>query len=230
MEPTEKDLLEGNEVLYGMQKHLNAPKTEYNKFGKFYYRTAEGILQAVKEIMPEGYSITCRDSIEYAWDRHYVKATVTFTNGKHTFSASAYAREAENKTGMDSAQLSGATSSYAKKYALNNLFAIDDAKDADAQSPVESKDATPKPIPTQKQEPVSVAQPKKVSAPEPVETTPNAEVVVLPTMTVDAFNKIRTAVTEGTFTKGYDAYIEAASKKYTITEKQLEKIKALFTK
>ena len=119
--------------LAAVQLELKAPKGQRNSFGNYDYRSAEDILEAVKPLLnAHGLTLTVDDSIELIGDRYYVKATAAVFNGAgDVVTATAYAREAEDKKGMDSAQVTGATSSYARKYALNGLFAIDDAKDAD---------------------------------------------------------------------------------------------------
>ena len=116
-----------------IQQGLKAPKGQYNSFGKYNYRSCEDILEAVKPLLEEQACVLIiTDTIEHVEGRFYVKATATVFNSEgKSVSVSAYAREQENKTGMDQAQLTGATSSYARKYALNGLFCIDDTKDAD---------------------------------------------------------------------------------------------------
>lgn len=118
------------ERLADIQAHLNAPKNQYNSFGKYKYRSCEDILEAVKPLL-KGLFLSISDEIVQIGGRYYVKATATITDGESSHSASAMAREEENKKGMDAAQVTGATSSYARKYCLNGLFGIDDAKDAD---------------------------------------------------------------------------------------------------
>lgn len=117
-----------------IQTKLNAPKNQVNKFGGYQFRSAEDILEALKPLLAEsGCTVTISDEIVEIGGRIYVKATATITNPQgESVSTSAYAREEESKKGMDAAQLTGATSSYARKYALNGLFAIDDNKDFDA--------------------------------------------------------------------------------------------------
>jgi len=116
-----------------IQNKVKAPKGQFNSFGKYNYRSAEDILEAVKQVVnPMGYSITISDTIINVGDRYYIKATATLTNGKETYSTDGYAREEESKKGMDGSQVTGASSSYARKYALNGLFALDDTKDSDA--------------------------------------------------------------------------------------------------
>lgn len=113
-----------------IQRTLAAPKGQYNSFGKYHYRSCEDILEGVKPLL-NGLFLSISDEIVLIGDRHYVKATATITDGETTHSASAMAREAVDKKGMDDSQITGATSSYARKYCLNGLFGIDDSKDAD---------------------------------------------------------------------------------------------------
>jgi hypothetical protein len=119
-----------HESLAQIQSVLKAPKNQFNSFGKYSYRSQEDILEAVKPLL-KGLVLNISDEIVLIGDRYYVKATATITDGTASVRSFAFARESEAKTGMDSAQLTGSTSSYARKYALNGLFAIDDAKDAD---------------------------------------------------------------------------------------------------
>ena len=122
-----------NNKLISLISELNAPKKQYNKFGGYNYRSQEDILEAVKPLLVKyGLRLKISDEIVTVGDRYYVKATATLTDGKNAESSSALAREEENKKGMDSSQLTGATSSYARKYALNGLLCIDDTKDSDA--------------------------------------------------------------------------------------------------
>ena len=121
--------------LSGIQCELVATKGQYNNFGKYSYRSCEDILEAVKPLLDEyKVAIVIKDDIVLVGDRFYVKATATLIDSEtgETVEASAFARESADKKGMDSSQVTGATSSYARKYALNGLFAIDDNKDADA--------------------------------------------------------------------------------------------------
>ena len=123
------------EQIINIQKELKAPKNQKNSFGGYNYRSCEDILEAVKPLLHEnGLKQTISDDIVNIGDRYYVKATVTITDGEETETVTAYAREAENKKGMDESQLTGATSSYARKYALNGLWLIDDTKDADTDA------------------------------------------------------------------------------------------------
>lgn len=120
------------EKIVAIQSELKAPKGQYNSFGKYNYRSCEDILEGVKPLLTKhGLVLTIQDSIDLIGDRFYIKATATITDGKEQLSTSAYARESLDKKGMDASQVTGATSSYARKYALNGLLAIDDTKDAD---------------------------------------------------------------------------------------------------
>lgn len=120
------------EILNKIQKELKAPKGQKNTFGNYNYRSCEDILEAVKPLLGNA-TLRISDEIVMIGDRFYVKATATLSEGKEEVSTSAFARESLEKKGMDSAQITGATSSYARKYALNGLFCIDDTKDADTQ-------------------------------------------------------------------------------------------------
>lgn len=125
-----------------IQAHLNAPKNQYNSFGKYKYRSCEDILEGVKPLL-NGLFLSISDEIVLIGDRYYVRSTATITDGTNSHSASAMAREEENKKGMDSAQVTGATSSYARKYCLNGLFGIDDAKDADTDEHKQQQNNAP---------------------------------------------------------------------------------------
>lgn len=120
-------------TLAQIQQQVKAPKGQYNSFGKYKYRSAEDIVEAVKLVInPLGFWLVLTDDVVMIGDRIYVKATAILTNGETTYSTTAFAREEEVKKGMDGSQVTGAASSYARKYALNGLFAIDDTKDSDA--------------------------------------------------------------------------------------------------
>ena len=122
------------EKLIAIQSELKAPKSQYNSFGKYAYRNCEDILEALKPLLKEHKStIYISDEIVTVLERFYVKATVTFIDAEtgEKITNTAYAREEESKKGMDGSQVTGASSSYARKYALNGMFAIDDTKDSD---------------------------------------------------------------------------------------------------
>lgn len=122
-------------VLASVQQKLVAPKNQYNSFGKYKYRSCEDILEGVKKVMPANCSLTITDEVTMIGERYYVKATATFSTQNESVSVSASAREAATKKGMDESQITGSASSYARKYALNGLFCIDDTKDADSRAP-----------------------------------------------------------------------------------------------
>ena len=121
-------------ALMAVQAELKAPKGQHNSFGKYDYRSAEDIIEAVKPLLKEnGLFLTMSDDIVQIGDRYYVKATVSVTDivTGESVQTSALAREAAQKKGMDESQVTGTASSYARKYALNGLLAIDDNRDAD---------------------------------------------------------------------------------------------------
>ena len=130
--------------LLEIQTELKAPKGQYNKFGNFNYRSAEDIIEAVKPICAKhGVLLTLRDELNHVGERYYIKATARLTDCESAeyIETCAFAREAASKSGMDDSQLTGSTSSYARKYALNGLFAIDDTKDADTDEYKRQTDA-----------------------------------------------------------------------------------------
>lgn len=145
------------EKLANVQQALKAPKDQRNNFGNYNYRSCEGILEAVKPLLAKNeLALTLTDEMVEVGGRIYVKATAAVFNagkdmGEATVSAEGYAREEESKKGMDSSQITGAASSYARKYALNGLFCIDDNKDSDAtnthgkdEKPTQPKKESPK--------------------------------------------------------------------------------------
>lgn len=124
--------------LLKIQMELNAPKDQYNDFGKFNYRSCESILVALKPLCEkQNLVLHFTDDVVNIGDRNYVKATAILTDvdSDEVISNTAFAREDETKKGMDGSQITGSSSSYARKYALNGLFAIDDNKDADYAPP-----------------------------------------------------------------------------------------------
>lgn len=134
------------ERVIAVQSQLKAPKNQRNNFGGFNYRSCEDILEAVKPLLKaEGLCLTITDDIVMLGDRFYVKATATLTDGERSLPSQAFAREEASKKGMDGSQVTGTASSYARKYALNGLLAIDDSKDADALNhgtPIKAIDTT----------------------------------------------------------------------------------------
>lgn len=154
-----------HEKLIAIQTKLKAPKGQYNSFGKYSYRSAEDILEAVKPLNAEqGLLLTITDEIKEVGGRIYVVATATVSDGTDELKVSAFAREPENKKGMDESQITGATSSYARKYALNGLYAIDDNKDADTDEHKQQQENAPKKQQAQKQQ-----QQKQQPTKEPTE-------------------------------------------------------------
>ena len=119
-------------LIANVQAELKAPKSQYNSFGRYNYRSAEDILEAVKPLLfKHGLTQTISDEVVETNTRHYIKSTVTVYLGDQSVSVSAFAREPESKKGMDESQITGTASSYARKYALNGMWCIDDTKDAD---------------------------------------------------------------------------------------------------
>lgn len=134
--------------LIQIQNRLKAPKDKYNSFGKYSYRSAEGIMEAVKPLLKEfNCLLTVSDEVVLVGDWHYVEATATFMDVEEGWqiSVKASAREEPEKKGMDASQITGTASSYARKYALNGLFLIDDNKDADTDEYHEITSSDPKP-------------------------------------------------------------------------------------
>lgn len=128
------------QALEHMQKNIKAPRSQYNKFGGYYYRSCEDVLEGAKKVMPEGVTLIVLDEVVYIEGRFYVKASATLSCNGESITAFGWAREADSKKGMDESQVTGATSSYARKYALNGLFCIDDAKDADSDEHKKQQD------------------------------------------------------------------------------------------
>src|SRR5690606_6220594 len=122
------------ELLAEVQAELKAPKGQRNSFGKYNYRSAEDIVEAVKPLLNKrGLILNISDELVQVGDRYYIKATSTVYNKERdSIEAVGYAREAQTQSGMSDGQVTGATSSYARKYSLNGLFAIDDTKDLDS--------------------------------------------------------------------------------------------------
>lgn len=132
-----------NEKLLKIQSELKAPKGQTNSFGNYKYRSCEDILEALKPLLKvHGLTLVLGDEVVNIGNHNYIKATATIGDKEDRMWTTAYAREAEVKKGMDDAQITGACSSYARKYALNGLFAIDDTKDADTQDNKEYESKT----------------------------------------------------------------------------------------
>lgn len=134
------------EKLLKVQSELKAPKNQYNSFSSYYYRSCEDIQEGLKPILKDVNAVlVIGDEMVAIGDRHYIKATAKFIDceSESFIENAAYAREELTKKGMDTAQITGSTSSYARKYALNGMFCIDDVKDADSQKP-KAENETPK--------------------------------------------------------------------------------------
>ena len=170
------------EKLMHIQHELKAPKNLRNNFGGYNYRNAESILEALKPLLVKyGATVAITDTVEEIGGRIYIKATAVFYDTNNaivpTIEVTAYAREAETKKGMDDAQITGATSSYARKYALNGLFLLDDTQDVDTEAyqkaersaqtapKAQGNKMTPKPKAKPQEAPQAVAEPTPVGAP-----------------------------------------------------------------
>ena len=142
------------EKVLAIQTELKAPKDKFNKFGNYAYRSCEGILEALKPLLAKHkLLLAVSDELVCIGDRYYVKATATLYDTEEDFELSntAYAREDETKKGMDGSQITGAASSYARKYALNGLFCIDDTKDADTDEYTQTQQTAPNKVDYRKQ-------------------------------------------------------------------------------
>ena len=133
--------------LIEIQAELKTPKSQFNKFGGYNYRNCEDILEAVKPLCAKHEIVPLlSDEIVLIGERYYVKAVAKVTDGKDEIITTAFARESLDKKGMDESQITGSASSYARKYALNGLFCIDDTKDADFMDNSQNKKAAPAPV------------------------------------------------------------------------------------
>ncbi len=144
------------EKLSAIQVELKAPKTQFNKFGGYAYRKAEDIQEAVKPLLKKyGCTLTCSDELQLIGDRYYIRATACLSDieSGQFMQTNGWAREEEEKKGMDGSQITGSSSSYARKYALNGLLCIDDTQDSDTTNTGET--------PAPKKAPAKKAAPKK---------------------------------------------------------------------
>lgn len=159
-----------HDKLVAIQSTLKAPKNQFNSFGNYKYRNAEDILEAVKPLLKEhGLRMKLSDALVSVGERYYIKSTVTLTDGVVEETTDGWAREEENKKGMDGSQITGASSSYARKYALNGMFLIDDTKDSDATNDGSSSYKKPS-APVTKRQTAATAANTASSAPS-AETT-----------------------------------------------------------
>lgn len=158
-----------NKKLMALQQELKAPKSQYNEFNKFNYRSCEDILEAVKPLLAsQGLTLTLSDQMEYIGQRYYIKATATLSDGEDEITATAYAREDERRAGMSESQVTGCSSSYARKYCLAGLLCLDDTKDSDAFNNRREQPSKPQ------NKPVQTPQ-----APKPTTTTTNPAIEAL---------------------------------------------------
>jgi len=142
-----------DKALMNVINELKAPKGQFNKFGGYSYRSAEDIIDAVKPLLfLQGLRMKISDTVEQIGNRYYVKATVVVSGYEKSDEATGYAREAEEQKGMNDAQITGSASSYARKYALNGMFDIDDTKDADTNEFKKQADAAPKEVRNRQEE------------------------------------------------------------------------------
>jgi len=188
--------------LIKIQEALKAPKSQFNGFGKYKYRNQEDILEALKPLLSEhDLLLTLTDEVKEICNTIFVEATATITDGKEIIIVKAQAGININKKGMDIAQTFGSSSSYARKYALNAMFLIDDTKDADNQdNTAPQPQATPQPK----------AQPQKAT--------------VKPTLVDDRFDKVFKLI------EGGEYEIETLKNQYDLTKDQLDKLKTVTTK
>lgn len=181
-----------------IQNELKAPKGQRNLFGKYNYRSCEDILEAVKPLLQaHGLVLLITDDIVQIGERYYVRATATIYDSEGSYiSNSALAREEAVKKGMDASQITGATSSYARKYALNGLFAIDDTKDADATNKGQD-------------EPRTTAKSQQLTAFSAEIRTALAKAQTVQEL-VETFGKLPQALRDSAEVKGYCAQLKSA--------------------
>ena len=207
------------EKLQKIQSSLKAPRSQYNKFGNYKYRKAEDILEAVKPLLSEyGCTLVCSDELMLIGDRYYIKASVTITDIKDEdahITATAYAREEDEKKGMDGSQVTGASSSYARKYALNGLLCIDDTADSDTTNVGDSEAAPAPKKPTKKAAPAP--QPEPAPAPAP------ASDLILH-MEKELYNRWVAGIARNQTTKAGHPCREAFIAQYHPNEFQLEQL------
>jgi len=188
--------------LINIQSELKAPKNQRNNFGNYNYRSCEDVLEALKPLLAKHECmLNISDTIEYIGERFYVKATATVTNSKGLqVTSTAYAREEETKKGMDGSQITGSSSSYARKYALNGLFLIDDTKDADTMPP---------------------------SAPEPKTEVKSEPKTALTPCDMATFDKMTTSAKQADTAEKKQAVLNKATNNYSLSPDQLALLKSL---
>ena len=184
-----------NNAIISIQNELKAPKGQFNSFGRYKYRSCEDILEAVKPLLHKySCSLNISDEVVMVGDRFYIKATATLRKdtGEVISSSVAYAREDEAKKGMDGAQVTGAASSYARKYALNGLFCIDDTKDADTDEYTKKANSvsTSKPAEQEPNEAPPAPKPKVIKVNGNTKLLTNAGYVSLKTIDKEKLQKM----------------------------------------
>ncbi len=185
-------------ILTKIQKELKVPKSQRNTFANYNYRNCEDILEAVKPLLGDAV-LTVSDDIVQLGDRYYVKATATLKAGEETYSVSAFAREPLDKKGSDASQITGAASSYARKYALNGLFLIDDTKDSDSH---DNRPSDRQNAPLEPRKPVS---PTKT----PEQAYEDAKRAILASKSIDELVRVNKRI-EASTNIGEDAKIDLA--------------------
>lgn len=196
--------------LCAIQSALKAPKSQFNKFGGYHYRKAEDILEAVKPLLSaNGCILNCTDELVLIGERYYIKATATITaveDGSQV-TTTAFAREEEEKKGMDGSQVTGASSSYARKYALNGLLCIDDTADSDTTNVgQEGEKKAP-----QRAKPAAPAQTAKPAAKKP-----------LPQRGSDEWNKWAEAIVSGWKSKQGKSAVQVFQMTYEASEEIMQ--------
>lgn len=203
------------EKLFIAQQHLVAPKNQYNSFGKYKYRSCEDIFEGLKPVLSTVRAVVkVHDEIVLIGDRFYIKAVAEFIDAEtgEIIINQAFAREEENKKGMDSSQVTGAASSYARKYALNGLFGIDDTKDAD------SMDNTKEP---QQKEQKQAAQPEQESV-KPFIPISNEQIKALTEIIVSKGFSVEKVYPNGFAAMSQEKYNEHLTKWQSVPEKKGE--------
>lgn len=204
--------------LANIQAALKAPKSQYNKFGNYNYRKAEDILEAVKPLLQkEGCILTCDDNLLLIGGRYYVKASVTITavEDGSSITTNAYAREEEEKKGMDGSQVTGASSSYARKYALNGLLCIDDTADSDTTN---QGNSTPAPAP----KPAAKAAPAAPAASEPKKPIPLTKKTVS-ALSSNSYNQWVAAAASGKILENGNTAMKEFVERFQPTKEELDK-------
>lgn len=191
------------ELLVKVQNELHAPKNQFNKFGNYKYRNQEDILEAVKPLLlKHSLTLTIFDDLVFIGDRYYIKATCGLRHGSNEVKVTAFAREQQTRKGMDESQVTGSASSYARKYALNGMFLIDDTKDADSMD----------------------NSPSKKTAPAKTTAKPQ---VKKPKMNATQYSKLKKRITEAILEDDVTVLIRSAKDTFDLAPEQLNLIEEL---